>query len=104
MYMITDCLACRALKKSPAGAGRRCRSCPPAIHAAQHERAGRVDMASATGSTAGRGHRRQASGYAILHGLARRTAPQTEGIATRSRASRWRAQESPAEAGTPAGP
>ena len=34
MYMITDSLACRALKKGPAGAGRRCHSCPPAIHAA----------------------------------------------------------------------
>ncbi len=31
----------------------------------------------------------QPAATAILHGLARRTAPQTEGIATRHRANRW---------------
>ena len=39
----------------------------PAIHAAQHERAGRARVPSAAGSTAGRpNRRRQASGYSHL--------------------------------------
>ena len=47
----------------------------------------------------------QPAATAILHGLARRTAPQTQPPATRSRASRWAAQESPAgKQVTPAGP
>ncbi len=46
-------------------------------------------MGRAAGSTAGLPDQNTASGYAILHGLVRRTAPQTEGITTRSRASRW---------------
>ncbi len=50
MYIITDSLACRALKKSPAGAGRRCRSCPPATHAVRHGRAGRAVRPDAAGS------------------------------------------------------
>ncbi len=36
-------------------------------------------MAQATGSTAGLPDQNTASGYAILHGLARRAAPQTQG-------------------------
>ncbi len=88
MSMITDSLTC-CPQKSPAGAGRRCRSwChaswpAPAIHAAQHERAGRAGNVSQRG----RLYRwsavspRQPVAPAILHGLARRTAPQTQGAA-----------------------
>ncbi len=47
---------------------------------------------------------RRPAATAILHGLARRTAPQTQPPRSGSRASRWVAQESPAEAETPAGP
>ncbi len=58
----------------------------------QHERAGRAGMCAcrAAGSTAGGTNDRKAqpAATAILHGLARRTAPQTKGIVTRSRASR----------------
>ena len=52
MSMITDSLTC-CPQKSPAGTGRRCRSwCraswpAPAIHAAQHERAGRAGVQQA---------------------------------------------------------
>ncbi len=81
-------------------------SCPPAIHAAQNERAGRAGCVGQRG----RLYRwpavssRQPAAPAILHGLARRTAPQTQGAAARSRASRWTAQESPAgNWGAPAG-
>ncbi len=62
-------------------------------------------MGRAAGSTAGLPDQNTASGYAILHGLARRTAPQTQPPRSGSRASRWAAQESPAgKQVTPAGP
>ena len=49
---------------------------PPEIHAAQHERAGRgLWLGPATGSTAGLPGREQPAAPAILHGLARGTAP-----------------------------
>ncbi len=47
----------------------------PAIHAAQHERAGRARVPSATGFTAGLPEEEPPAAPAILHGLARRTAP-----------------------------
>ncbi len=47
--------------------------------------------------------RKQPAATAILHGLARRTAPQTPAPRSGSRASRWPVQESPARMGAPAG-
>ncbi len=88
MYMITDCLTYPP-KKTPAGAGRRCHYCPPASHAAQHERADRARIPHAAGSSRRTALGEPASGYAILHGLARRTAPQTQPPRSESRASRW---------------
>ncbi len=80
MYMITDSLTCRPQKKP-----RRSRAplsllvpcflartrpllVPPAIHAAQHERAGRAGMCvcRATGSTASLQTGATASGYGHL--------------------------------------
>ena len=76
---------------------------PPEIHAAQHERAGRAGGTDATGSTTSlsreRDEGRRPAATAILHGLARGTAPQTQPPRSGSRASRWPAQESPAGAG-----
>ena len=67
---------------------------PPAIHAAQHERAGRAESRGARPALPlVCPCRSSPAATAILHGLARRTAPQTESIATRSRASRWVVQE-----------
>ncbi len=83
-----------------AGAG------PPAIHAAQHERAGRAGNVSQRG----RLYRwpavcqNRAAATAILHGLARRTAPQTHLPRSGSRAGRWAAQERPRRGDGPAGP
>ncbi len=91
--------------KNPAGVGRRWRSWCRASWPAQDPscapgdpcgaaRASRPRKAAGTSRPAlppGCPIRKQPAATAILHGLARRTAPQTEGIATRSRASRWTA-------------
>ncbi len=52
-------------------------------------------MASAAGSTAGLPVEEPPAATAILHGLARRTAPQPQPPRSGSRASRWVAQERP---------
>ncbi len=80
MSMITDSLTCRP-QKNPAGAGRRCRYCAPAIHAAQNERAGRR----------GDNHTRPA-----LPPAAPRRSSQRHGHLTRSRP-----QDSPSNAAVP---
>ncbi len=66
---------------SPVTPSRPARSCcapAPRRSGAQHERAGRAGVAHPARPALPLAHRgRSASGTAILHGLARRTAPQT---------------------------
>ncbi len=82
MYMITGSLTCRPQKNPPergaaAALGAVLLGPPSPIHAAQHERTGRARSSSKRGRLYRWSARaRAASGTAILHGLARRTAPQ----------------------------
>ncbi len=71
MYMITDCLTYPP-KKTPPERGAGAALVPPAIYAAQHERAGRAMVGTATGSTAGLQTGATASGY----GHSTRSRPQ----------------------------
>ncbi len=66
----------------------------------KHARAGRARCvgASATGSTAGMHLRSTGQRHGILHGLARRTAPQKQGAAQEPR-KRLAHKKSPAETG-----
>ncbi len=86
-----------AAQESPAGAGRRCQSQMGlwrSMRRSTSEPAAGM-WTSATGSTAGLPMEEQPVATAILHGLARRTAPQTQPPRSGSRASRGAAEERP---------
>ncbi len=114
MYMITDSLTCRPPNPPPErGAGaalgavllgphkallcpRRSMRCSTSEPAASWVTHGRLYRWSALAG-------KQPAAPAILHGLARRTAPQPQPPRRGSRARRWAAEESPAGAVLAAG-